>query len=114
LKRPLADGPRLENRVGTPVDSVPFIAVAAFGFLFCYSYGSIYLMAFGAKLGGALGYTTMVFLAFLGVAYYRLVWTARPDRRVKVPAHLRLRQLVLRGLAVGGAFVLLSLSLLGP
>jgi hypothetical protein len=105
---------RLENRVGTPVDPVPFVVVAAFGFLFCYSYGPIYLMEFGAELGGALGYTTMAFLAFLGFAYYRFVWTARPDLRAEVPAHLRLRQLVLGGLAVGGVFVLLSLPLLGP
>lgn len=103
---------RPENRVGTPVDPVPFIVVAAMGFLFCYSYGPAYLMEFGAELAGALGYTTMVFLAFLWFAYYRLVWTARPDLRVEVPAHLRLRQLVLAGLAVAGVLTLLSLPLI--
>lgn len=103
---------RPENRVGTPVDPVPFIVVAAFGFLFCYSYGPIYLMEFGAELGGALGYSTMVFLAVLGFAYYRLVWTARPDLRSEIPAGLRLRRLLLAGLAVAGVFVLLTLPLL--
>ena len=104
---------RPENRVGTPVDPVPFIVVAAFGFLFCYSYGPIYLMEFGAELGGALGYSTMVFLGVLGVAYYRLVWTAQPDLRSEIPAGLRLRRLLLAGLAVAGVFVLLSLPLIG-
>jgi hypothetical protein len=104
---------RPENRVGTPVDPVPFIVVAAFGFLFCYSYGPVYLMEFGAELGGALGYSTMVFLGVLGVAYYRLVWTARPDLRSEIPAGLRLRRLLLAGLAVASVFVLLSLPLIG-
>jgi hypothetical protein len=97
-----------------PVDPVPFIVVSAMGFLFCYSYGPVYLMEFGAELGGALGYTTMVFLAFAWYAYYRLVWTARPDLRGEVPAHLRLRRLVLGALVVGGVLALLSLPLLGP
>lgn len=97
-----------------PVDPVPFIVVAAIGFLFCYCFGPVYLMAFGAELAGGLGYTTMVFLAFAWYAYYRLVWTARPDLRGEVPAHLRLRRLVLGGLVVAGLLALLSLPLLGP
>ena len=105
---------RPENSRGVPVDPVPFIVVAAMGFLFCYSYGPIYLMEFGAKLGGALGYTTMIFLAFAWYAYYRLVWTARPDLRVEVPAHLRLRRLVMGGLVVVSVLALLSLPLFGP
>jgi hypothetical protein len=105
---------RPENRVGTPVDPVPFIVVAAMGFLLCYSYGPVYLMEFGAELGGALGYSTMVFLAYLGVAYYRLVWTARPDLRSEIPVGLRLRRLMLSGLVVAGLFALLSLAFLHP
>lgn len=105
---------RPENSHGIPVDPVPFIVVAAMGFLFCYSYGPIYLMEFGAELAGALGYTTMLFLAFAWYAYYRLVWTARPELRGEVPAHVRLRRFVLSGLVVGGVLALLSLPLLGP
>ena len=96
------------------MDPVPFLVVAAAGFLGCYSCGPVYLMEFGVDLPGALALTTMAFLATTAVAYYRFVWTARPDLRAEVPAHLRLRQLVLGGLAVGGVFVLLSLPLLGP
>ncbi|MFC7082052.1 hypothetical protein [Halorussus caseinilyticus] len=54
----------------------------------------------------------MAFLAVTGFAYYRLVWTARPDLRREVPAQFRIRRIVLAGLAVGGVFALLSLPLL--
>ncbi|UPV75654.1 hypothetical protein M0R89_06205 [Halorussus limi] len=103
---------RPENGVGTPVDPVPFLVVAAFGFLFCYSFGPAYLMAFGAELAGGLGYSTMVFLGLTGFAYHRFVWSARPGLRGEVPAHLRLRKLVLAGAAVAAVLALLSLPLL--
>jgi len=102
---------RPENSRGVPVDPVPFIVVAAMGFLFCYSYGPVYLMEFGVDLPGALALTTVAFLATTAVAYYRFVWTARPDLRSEIPAGLRLRRIVLAGLAIGGVFVLLSLPL---
>jgi hypothetical protein len=68
-------------------------------------------MEFGVELPGALAVTTIVFLATTTVAYYRFVWTARPDLRSEIPAGLRLRRIVLAGLAIGGVFVLLSLPL---
>ncbi|NEU55238.1 hypothetical protein [Halorussus sp. MSC15.2] len=103
---------RWGNRFGTPVDPVPFLVVAAFGFLFCYTFGPSYLMAFGAELAGGLGYSTMAFLAVTGLAYYRFVWTARPELRNEIPAQFRLRRIVLGGLVVAGVFALLSLPLL--
>ncbi|WP_135823532.1 hypothetical protein [Halorussus ruber] len=99
------------NRRGTPVDPVPFLVVAAAGFLGCYSCGPIYLMEFGVGLPSALAVTTLVFFATTVLAYYRFVWTARPDLRSEIPAGLRLRRIVLAGLAIGGLFVLLSLPL---
>jgi hypothetical protein len=102
---------RTVNRRGTPVDPVPFLVVAAAGFLGCYSCGPIYLMEFGLGLASALGLTTGVFLATTAVAYHRFVWTARPDLRSEIPVGLRLRRIVLAGLAIGGVFVLLSLPL---
>jgi len=100
------------NRTGTPVDPVPFIVVAGLSFLLCYSYGPLYLMELGAELSGALGYSTMTFLALVGLAYYRFVWTARPDLRGEVPAHFRIHRLVLGGVAVVGVLVLLLLPVL--
>lgn len=105
---------RPENRLGTPVDPVPFLVVTAAGFLGCYSSGPIYLMEFGLDLPGALALTTVVFLGVAAAAYHRFVWAARPDLRGEVPAGLRFRRLVLAGLVLGAVFVLLSLPFYGP
>lgn len=105
---------RPQNRVGRPVDPVPFVVVAGFGFLFSYSYGPAYLLELGAELPGALGWSTVLFLVTTGLAYYRFVWDARPDLRGEVPGHLRFRRLVLASLAVVGVMALLTLPLLTP
>lgn len=105
---------RPENSRGTPVDPVPFLVVAAMGFLICYSFGPGYLMTFGVELSGALALSTVAFLATAAVAYHRFVWTVRPDLRAEIPADLRVRRLVLASLVVAGVFALLSLPLLRP
>ena len=102
---------RPQNRLGTPVDPVPFLVVAALGFLACYSYGSSYLLTLGASLWEALALATVAFVATTALSYHRFVWTARPDLRSEVPAGLRLRRLLIAALAVVGVFVLLSLPL---
>lgn len=91
---------RPENSRGTPVDPVPFLVVAALGFLFCYSFGPACLMALGAELAGGLGNSTMAFLAVAELAYYRFVWTAGPDLREEVPGEFRFQRLVLGVLAI--------------
>lgn len=95
------------------MDPVPFLVVAAAGFLGCFSCGPIYLMEFGASLPGALGLSTVACCATTALDYHRFVWTAYPDLRSEIPAGVRLRRLLLGGLAVAGVFVLLSLPLLG-
>lgn len=105
---------RPENRLGTPVDPVPFLVVAGLGFAGCYSFGPAYFIAFGVELPAALGLSTVAFVGATAVAYHRFVWTARPDLRGEVPPDLRLRRLLLAGLAVLGVFTLLTLPLLGP
>lgn len=103
---------RPENRVGQPVDPVPFLLIAALGFLGCFSCGPIYLMEFGLDLGGALALSTVGFVATTALAYHRYVWAARPDLRGEIPTGLRLRRLLLGGLVVAGVFTLFSLPLL--
>ncbi|UPW01726.1 hypothetical protein M0R88_06390 [Halorussus gelatinilyticus] len=105
---------RPENRRGTPVDPVPFLVVAALGFLGCYSYGPAYLLTVGVELPAALALSTVAFLAATAVAYHRFVWLARPDLRGEVPPDLRLRRLFLGGLAVFGICALLALPLVEP
>ncbi|NHN60612.1 MULTISPECIES: hypothetical protein [Halorussus] len=105
---------RPENRRGTPVDPVPCLVVVGLGFLGCYSFGPAYFLAFGVDLPAALGLSTVAFVAATAVAYHRFVWLARPDLRGEVPPDLRLRRLLLGGLAVFGVCTLLTLPLLAP
>ena len=100
------------NRFGTPIDPVPFLVVAALGFLVCYSCGPIYLLSYGVGLSGALVLTTVAFVATTAVAYHRFVWTARPHLREEIPPTLRMRRIGLAVLAVCGLLVLLTIPLL--
>ncbi|WP_132059251.1 hypothetical protein [Halorussus amylolyticus] len=102
---------RPENSLGESVDPVPFLVVASGGFLGCYSFGPPYLLEFGVALSSALAVTTAAFVLTTAVAYHRFVWTARPDLRCEIPADVRLRRLMLGGLAVVGVFALLLLPL---
>ncbi|USZ66841.1 hypothetical protein NGM10_08860 [Halorussus salilacus] len=110
--RPRTTDIRPENRRGVPVDPVPFLVVGALGFLACYSLGPGYLLALGVGLRGALALSTAGFLGTVAFAYYRFVWSARPDLPSEVPATLRVRRLLLGALVVVGVFALFSLPLL--
>jgi hypothetical protein len=102
----------LRNARGDPVDPVPFLVVTGIAFATCFSYGPIYFTALGLGLRAAVGITTGAFLASALVAFYRMVWTARPDLRGEVPAARRFRRLIL-AIAIGVvALIGLSLPLL--
>jgi hypothetical protein len=101
----------LHNRWGTAIDPVPFLVVALTAFATCYSFGPIYLLTFEFTLRAALAISTGVFLLALAGAYYRLIWTYRPEYREEVPAGVRFRRLVLVTLAVTGVLVVLCLPL---
>ncbi|MFB6123782.1 MAG: hypothetical protein ABEJ78_10030 [Haloferacaceae archaeon] len=100
---------KLRNRRGTAVDPVPFLVVAAMAFLVSFSYGPIYCHAVGLRGAAVLGVPAGAFLVACGVAYHRLVWTARPDLRGEVPAERRLARLFYAALA--GILVLVGLTL---
>lgn len=94
------------------MDPVPFLVVAALGFLAWYCYGPSYLLTLGATLAEGLALATVAFLVTTALAYYRLVWTAHPELRCEIPAGLRIRQLLLAVVVVVAVFALLSLPLL--
>lgn len=103
---------KFANKHGTPVDPVPFLVVSALAFLVSYSYFPAYFMALGASLPLALAGATALCVASIVGAFHRYLWTARPELRAEIPAHVRLRRLaygVLLGLCV---IVLLALPLL--
>jgi len=102
---------RLRNRWGTGVDPVPFLVVVLTGFATCYSFGPVYLLTFDLSVRDALAASTGVYGAVIAVAYYRFVWTYRPEHRKEVPVGIRFRRLLL-AMAVGlGVAVLLALPL---
>ena len=99
------------NRHGAAVDPVPFLVVAATGFLVTLSVGPIYGVSFGLSLGLAVAASAACWLCGAAAAYHRLVWTARPERREHAPASGRLERIGLATLAGFLALLLLSLPL---
>ena len=99
------------NRRGAAVDPVPFLVVAATGFLLTLSVGPIYGVSFGLPLELAVAASAACWLCGTAAAYHRLVWTARPDHREHVPASGRLERIGLAALAAVLVLLLLSLPL---
>jgi len=100
---------RLRNRDGTAVDAVPFFVVAAMIVLVCFSVGPIYALAVGLEGPAVFGLPGVACLAAVGVAYHRLVYTARPEIRGEIPPEQRIRGLFYA--AIVGTAVLGALSL---
>jgi len=103
---------RLENRWGQQVDAIPFAVVALTGLATCYSFGPVYLLTFGVAVPRALVLSTAVYCLVVGAAYYRLVWTYRPEYRSEVSVGVRFRRLVLAMLVSVGVIALFALPLL--
>ena len=101
----------LRNRWGSPVDPVPFFVVAATAFAVCYSFGPVYLLTFDVALRPALCATTGVYALLTAGAYYRLVWTFRPEYRKEVPPGARFRRLLVGAVLVALVLVLLAVPL---
>jgi hypothetical protein len=99
----------VRNRWGTAVDPVPFLVVAATAFATCYSFGTVYLLAFDLSLRVALAGATAVFALAVLAAYHRLVWTYRPAAREEVPVGVRFERVVLAAAVGVGLLALCSL-----
>lgn len=100
------------NRHGTSVDPVPFVVTTLLLALIVLSWGPGYLLAFGVPLRDAIVVCCAVSaFAALG-AYYRLVWTRRPDLEAFVTPRERLRHLAYLALAGALLIVLLTIPLL--
>lgn len=102
----------LRNRHRREVDPVPFAVVALLAFAATFSFGPGYLLELGLSLDRALLVCATVTAGTTALAYYRLIWTARPDVRGEIPAWVRLRSLIYAGMLLCGLLGLLSLPLL--
>ncbi|MFB6153840.1 MAG: hypothetical protein ABEJ27_06265 [Halodesulfurarchaeum sp.] len=95
-----------ENRWGDRIDPVPFAVSLLLAFMIVFSFGPIYGMAYGFSLRQALVLSTGVMIAVGAGAYYRLVWTYRPEVREEVPPGARLQRLfygIIAGVLLLGA-----------
>jgi hypothetical protein len=105
---------RLRNRDGTAVDAVPFAVVAAMTGLVCFTFGPVYCLALGLDGPAVFGVPALACACAVGVAYHRLVHTARPDLRGEIPPERRLRGLFYAALVGAAMLVALSLPFLMP
>ena len=101
------------NDRGSPIDPTPFFVVASLAFLVCYSYFPVTLLEMGLSLPGALLVVSAGFIAGSALAYYWLVWTARPELRGEIPLAFRIRRMLYGAVcvvAVMALFALLAVS----
>ncbi|MFC7213376.1 hypothetical protein ACFQO4_04675 [Saliphagus sp. GCM10025334] len=103
---------RFRNREGVPVDPVPFFVVAGLACMLVLSFGPLYGQALGAGLERSAAGSIVISLATTVGAYYRQVWTVRPELLETVPAGIRAERLfylmvVLAALIVGLAIPLI-------
>ncbi|MFB6267176.1 MAG: hypothetical protein ABEI31_05920 [Halodesulfurarchaeum sp.] len=95
-----------ENRRGDRIDPVPFIVTVLLSFMVVFSFGPIYAMEYGFAQLEALAISSVIMVAIGAGAYYRLVWTYRPEMREEVPVESRLQRLfyaIIAGVLVLGA-----------
>lgn len=102
---------RLPNRDGEPVDPVPMFVVVATAFVVGYAWGPLYFMALGYSLQTALAIVSVLFVCASALAFYTLLWTARPrDQRPNAGAHTF--QLLVYGILICmGILLLLAMPL---
>lgn len=102
----------LRNRNGQSVDPVPFLVVTGLAFLIIYSFGPMYLQALGLTVDYGLPVCTALFLGIAATAYYRMVWTHRPNAGKLVSGGVSFGQLWYAILILIAFVLLLSLPIL--
>lgn len=84
---------QFRNAEGRAVDPVPFLVLAISACLVSFSFGPIYLRAWGLPLDAAVAGSTLPALVGVVGAYYRFVWTYRPEVAREVPVASRMARL---------------------
>lgn len=100
---------RLRNRDGSAVDPIPFVVIAGLGCMVLLSFGPIYVRALGASLSNAIAVSIALSAVFTAAAYYRYVWTTRPELHGHVSGTVRAKRLFY--LMVALAVIIVGLSL---
>ena len=84
---------QLRNRHGSHVDPVPFVVVVGLSFMLLLSFGPLYGQALGLSLELSIALSVGLFAITAAVAFYRQVWTARPELAGAVPSAVRAERL---------------------
>ncbi|WP_226480064.1 hypothetical protein [Natrinema amylolyticum] len=84
---------RLRNRHGASVDPVPFFVVVGLAFMILLSFGPLYGQALGFPLEIAIALSAAAFTVAAVAAFYRQVWTFRPEHTSAVPSAVRAERL---------------------
>jgi phosphate/sulfate permease len=100
---------KLRNRYGDPVDPVPAAVVAGMGTLVAWSFFPVYVTALGYSPTLGVVVAALLTLAVVAGAFYRFVWTVRPESSEAESPDGRLRRMFYAGIAL--AVVLFALSL---
>lgn len=99
----------VHNRRGERVDPVPFLVVSGLALLGWYSFGPIYLVAYGLDLAAGLVAVTLLSGVSVAVAYQRFVREATTERGPPGP---RLLRIYYGAAALGVLLVAVTLPLL--
>ncbi|MDF9744170.1 hypothetical protein [Natrinema salsiterrestre] len=83
----------LRNRQGSHVDPVPFFVVVGLAFMVLLSFGPLYGQALGLSLEVAIALSAALFAVVAVGAFYRQVWTFRPETAGCVPSAVRAERL---------------------
>lgn len=82
------------NCEGESVDPVPFLVVVGLAFMLVFSAAPFYVAyVVGVDLLTGFLVATALFLAVVAAAWYRFVWTYRPELLAEVPVERRLQRL---------------------
>ncbi|SEP62718.1 hypothetical protein [Natrinema salaciae] len=101
----------LRNRHGSHVDPVPFVVVVGLSFMILLSFGPLYGQALGLSLDLAIALSTVLFAVTAVAAFYRHVWTFRPETTGTVPSAVRAERLFYLIPILAAALVALAVPL---
>ncbi|GAB3676543.1 hypothetical protein [Halopiger thermotolerans] len=102
---------QLRNRDGVPVDPVPFVVVVGLTFMVLLSFGPLYGQALGLPLEAAIALSVAVFTVAAITAFYRQIWTARPELDREVAAVVRAQRVFYLIPILGALLVALAVPL---
>lgn len=102
----------VHNKHGDRIDPVPFLVSVGLAFMFAFSVGPIYGLAYGFTLRAALALSGAAFVGATGLAYRQLIRSAPARDAGPLPPGPRVERLFYGAIGLGVVLVALTLPLL--